>query len=106
MFGFATDGRRVYLGTLSDAGVLAVDAATGDKVWSAKFAERGPIMFSTGGGVVYGWRSNGYPTAAFDAQTGRAVRVDASTSAIQGPPLVANGRLYGTTGASVTTFAP
>ncbi|MEV4638025.1 PQQ-binding-like beta-propeller repeat protein [Actinoplanes sp. NPDC049548] len=106
IFGFATDGKRVYLGTLSDSGVLAVDAGTGGKVWSTKFADRGPIMFSTGGGVLYGWRSYGHPIAAFDAKTGQAIKLDAGTSMIQGPPLMANGRLYGPTGSSVITFAP
>ena len=104
--GFATDGERVYLGTLADSGIVAVDAHNGRKLWSVKFADRGPLMFSTGGGVVYGWRSNGHPTAAFDVKTGNALKLDARTSAIVGPPLVAYSRLYGATESTVTTFAP
>jgi outer membrane protein assembly factor BamB len=103
--GFATDGQRVYMRAFT-AGILAVDATTGSKAWSRSVAGSAPLMFSTGGGVVYGWRGSGHPIAAFEARTGRVIKLDAKTSAIEGQPLIANGRLYGRTASTVTTFAP
>jgi outer membrane protein assembly factor BamB len=104
--GFATDGKRVYLHTFDDRGLLAVDAATGKKAWRASFTDHGPIEFSLGGGVVYGWRSDGNPLAAFATSTGSPIKLTADTSALQSAPVVANGRLYGRTGATLTSFAP
>jgi len=104
-FGFATDGERVYLHTFSDEGLLAVDAATGKKAWSASFADNGPIEFTLGGGVVYGWRTDGKPLAAFATSTGSPIKLTAHTNALQSAPVVANGRLYGRTGSTLTSFA-
>jgi outer membrane protein assembly factor BamB len=98
ILGFATDGRRVYLGTLDGRDIVALDAGSGRKVWSATFADDGPTTFSTGGGVVYGARGDGHPVAAFDAATGRALRLDATTSALFETPMIAKGNLYGVTG--------
>jgi outer membrane protein assembly factor BamB len=105
-FGFATDGKRVYLHTFSDQGLLAVDATTGKKAWRASFAHHGPIEVTLGGGVVYGWRGDGNPLAAFATSTGSPIKLTAKTAAFQGAPAVANGRLYGRTGSTLTTFAP
>ncbi|MCA2211289.1 outer membrane protein assembly factor BamB family protein [Jidongwangia harbinensis] len=105
-FGFATDGKRVYLHTFSDDGVLAVDAKTGKKAWRASFADHGPIEFTLGGGVVYGWRGDGRPLAAFATGTGSPIKLTTKTAALQGAPVVAHGRLYGRTGATLTSFAP
>jgi len=104
--GFATDGKRVYLNTFSDEGLLAVDATTGKKAWQASFADNGPIKFTLGGGVVYGWRTDGNPLAAFATSTGSPIKLTADTSALQSAPVVANGRLYGRTGSTLTCFAP
>jgi outer membrane protein assembly factor BamB len=100
-FGFATDGKRVYLHTFANEGLLAVDATTGRKAWGASFPDNGPIEFAVAGGVVYGWRSEKNPLAAFAASTGRPVTV---TAALRGSPMVANGRLYGRTGSTLTSF--
>jgi len=105
-YGFATDGERVYLHTFSDEGLLAVDAATGNKDWRASFADNGPIEFTLGGGVVYGWRTDGKPLAAFATSTGSPIQLTAHTKALQSAPVVANGRLYGRTGSTLTSFAP
>jgi len=105
-YGFATDGKRVYLHTFSDEGLLAVDAATGNKAWRASFTDNGPIEFALGGGVVYGWRDSGKPLAAFATSTGSPIPLTATTGALQGAPMVANGRLYGQTGSTLTSFAP
>jgi len=105
-YGFATDGRRVYLLTFADEGLLAVDAATGTKAWSASFGTDGPGEFSLGGGVVYGWRSTGKPLTAFATSTGSPIKLTAETGALRGAPAVANGRLYGRTGSTLTSFAP
>jgi outer membrane protein assembly factor BamB len=105
-FGFATDGKRVYLHTFSDEGLLAVDATTGRKAWRASFADNGPIEFTLGGGVVYGWRGDGRPLTAFTTSTGSPIKLTAKTAALQGAPAVANGRLYGRTGSTLTSFAP
>ena len=104
-FGFATDGERLYLHTFSHQ-LIAIDAGSGRRVWTATFTEDAPIVFAVGGGVVYGWRDNGHPLAAFETRTGRPIRLDAKTSALQGAPMVANGRLYGRTGSAVTAYAP
>jgi outer membrane protein assembly factor BamB len=104
-FGFATDGKRVYLHTFADEGLLAVDAVTGREAWRASFPADGPIEFSLGGGVVYGWRPDGDPLAAFAASTGRPITLTARP-VLQGAPMVASGRLYGRTGATLTVFAP
>ncbi|MCO8273831.1 PQQ-like beta-propeller repeat protein [Actinoplanes sp. TRM 88003] len=103
--GFATDGERVYLHTLAST-MIAVDARDGRRVWTATFADDTPYGFAIGGGVVYGWRSDGHPLAAFEARTGRAITLDAGTSALRGAPIVANGRLYGRIGSTVTAYAP
>jgi outer membrane protein assembly factor BamB len=103
-FGFATDGERIYLHTFADE-LIAVDADNGRRVWTATFAEDAPIMFAVGGGVVYGWRDNGHPLSAFETRTGSPITLDARTSALQGAPMVANGRLYGRTGSTVTAYA-
>ncbi|SNY69916.1 outer membrane protein assembly factor BamB family protein [Paractinoplanes atraurantiacus] len=103
--GFATDGERVYLHTFANE-LIAVDASDGRRLWTATFAEDGPIEISVGGGVVYGWRDGRHPLAAFEARTGKALGLDAKTSALQGAPMVANGRLYGRTASAVTTYAP
>lgn len=105
-FGFATDGKRVYLHTFDDEGLLAVDAATGKKAWSASFADDGPVEFTLGGGVIYGWRADGKPLAAFAASTGSPIKLTADTSTLRSAPVVANGRLYGRTGSTLTSFAP
>jgi outer membrane protein assembly factor BamB len=105
-YGFATDGERVYVHTFDDEGLLAMDAATGKKVWRASFADSGPFEFSLGGGVVYGLRGDGKPLAAFAASTGVPIGLTAKTSAIENAPVVAKGRLYGRTGATLTSFAP
>lgn len=105
-FGFATDGKRVYLHTFSDEGLLAVDAITGKEAWRASFADNGPIEFTLGGGVVYGWRADGNRLAAFATSTGSPIKLTAKTAAFQSAPVVANGRLYGRTGATLTSFAP
>jgi outer membrane protein assembly factor BamB len=105
-FGFATDGERVYLHTFSDEGLLAVDATSGKKAWSASFADSGPIEFALGGGVVYGWRPDGNRLAAFATRTGSPIKLTADTSALQSAPMVANGRLFGRTGSTLTSFAP
>jgi len=99
-------GKRVYLHTFSDEGLLAVDAATGKKAWRASFADNGPIEFTLGGGVVYGWRADGYPLAAFATSTGTPIRLAADINRFQSAPMVANGRLYGRTGSTLTSFAP
>ncbi|AGZ41125.1 outer membrane protein assembly factor BamB family protein [Actinoplanes friuliensis] len=104
-FGFATDGERVYLHTY-DNELIAVDAVDGHKVWTATFAENAPIITSIGGGVVYGWRGKDHPLTAFETATGKAIQLAATTSALRDAPLVANGRLYGATGAAVTAYAP
>jgi outer membrane protein assembly factor BamB len=105
-FGFATDGKRVYLHTFDDEGLLAVDAVTGETAWRVSFAASGPVEFTLGGGIVYGWRGDGNPLAAFAANTGSPIKLTAKTSAFQGAPAVADGRLYGRTGATLTAFAP
>lgn len=104
--GFATDGKRVYLHTFADEGLLAVDAATGKEAWRASFAGNGPGEFTLGGGVVYGWRGDGDPLAAFATNTGSPIKLTADTSALQSAPVVANGRLYARTGSTLTSFAP
>jgi outer membrane protein assembly factor BamB len=104
-FGFATDGERIYLHTFSSE-LIAVDANDGRRVWTATFTEDAPITFAVGGGVVYGWRDTGHPLAAFETRTGKPITLDAKTSALQGAPMVANGRLYGRTGSTVTAYAP
>jgi len=104
-FGFATDGERLYLHTFADE-LIAINAENGRRVWTATFTEDAPIMFAVGGGVVYGWRDNSHPLSAFDTRTGSPIKLDAKTSALQGAPMVANGRLYGRTGSTVTAYAP
>jgi outer membrane protein assembly factor BamB len=103
--GFATDGERIYLFTFAHE-LIALDAGDGRRVWTATFTEDAPIVFAVGGGVVYGWRDNGHPLAAFETRTGRPIKLDASTSAMRGAPMVTNGRLYGNTGSTVTAYAP
>lgn len=103
--GFATDGERLYLHTFADE-LIAVDADNGRRVWTATFTEDAPITFAVGGGVVYGWRDNDHPLSAFETRTGSPIELDAKTSALQGAPMVANGRLYGRTGSTVTAYAP
>ncbi|MFG1603560.1 PQQ-binding-like beta-propeller repeat protein [Actinoplanes sp. NPDC049265] len=99
LFGFATDGRRVYVGTLSEpAAVVALDAVTGKKLWSRTYAESQPVSFTTAGGVVYGWRGDGRPVAALEAATGKVLKLDASTSALATAPQIAQGHLYGIAG--------
>jgi outer membrane protein assembly factor BamB len=105
-FGFATDGKRVYLHTFSDEGLLAVDAVTGKKAWSASFPDDGPIEFALGGGVVYGWRDDGKPLAAFATSTGSPIKLTANITTLASAPVVADGRLYGRTGSTLTSFAP
>ncbi|WP_250032888.1 outer membrane protein assembly factor BamB family protein [Paractinoplanes maris] len=104
-FGFATDGERIYLHTFNRE-LIAVDAHDGHRVWTATFTEDAPIMFAVAGGVVYGWRDNGHRLAAFETRTGRPIALDASTKGLQGAPMVANGRLYGRTGSTLTAYAP
>ncbi|GAA3925629.1 outer membrane protein assembly factor BamB family protein [Actinoplanes auranticolor] len=104
-FGFATDGERIYLHTYSGE-LIAVNANDGRRVWKATFSENAPIMATVGGGVVYGWRSKGQPLAAFETRTGKPIKLDARISGLQGAPMVANGRLYGRTGSTVTAYAP
>ena len=103
--GFATDGKRIYLHTL-DNELIAVDAGDGRRVWTATFTDDAPITFAIGGGVIYGWRDTDRPLAAFEARTGSPIRLDAKTAGLRGAPMVANGRLYGTTGSKVTAYAP
>ncbi|WP_158647214.1 PQQ-binding-like beta-propeller repeat protein [Actinoplanes sp. ATCC 53533] len=103
--GFATDGERLYLHSFAHE-LIAIDAHNGRRAWTATFTEDAPIMFAVGGGVVYGWRDNGHPLSAFEARTGSPIKLDAKTSALQGAPMVANGRLYGRTGSTVTAYAP
>jgi outer membrane protein assembly factor BamB len=104
-YGFATDGERVYLHTFSNE-MIAIDARNGRRVWTATFTDDAPITFAVGGGVVYGWRGDGHPLAAFETRTGKSVNLGAGTFGLQGAPMVANGRLYGNTGSAVTTYAP
>ena len=103
--GFATDGERLYLHTFADE-LIAINAVDGRRVWTATFTEDAPITFAVGGGVVYGWRGNGQPLAAFETRTGSPIKLDPATSALRGAPMVANGRLYGNTGSTVTAYAP
>ncbi|XVV15180.1 hypothetical protein ACQP2X_12805 [Actinoplanes sp. CA-131856] len=86
--------------------VVGDDAGDGRRLWTASFADDGPIEITVGGGVVYGWRGGGHPLAAFEARTGRPIGLDARTSVLQGAPMVANGRLYGRTASAVVTYAP
>ncbi|WP_250007640.1 PQQ-binding-like beta-propeller repeat protein [Actinoplanes sp. M2I2] len=104
-FGFATDGERVYLHTYSNE-LIAVDATDGRRLWTAAFTGNAPVTLSVGGGVLYGWRGHGHPLAALDARTGSSIALPASTSDLRDAPMVANGRLYGTTRSAVTTYAP
>jgi outer membrane protein assembly factor BamB len=104
-YGFATDGERIYLHTYAGE-LIAVDAKDGRKVWAATFTENAPIMAAVGGGVVYGWRSNGQPLTAFETRTGKPIKLDAGISGMQSVPMVANGRLYGRTASAVTAYAP
>jgi outer membrane protein assembly factor BamB len=105
-FGFATDGRRVYLHTFADEGLLAVDATTGVKAWSVSFAGSGPSAFAIGGGVVYGSSGDGDPLVAVEAGAGRPIRLPAGVRPLRGAPVIADGRLYGRTGSTLTAFAP
>jgi outer membrane protein assembly factor BamB len=104
-FGFATDGERIYLHTYAQE-TVAIDAEDGRRIWTATFTEDAPIGFAVAGGVVYGWRDRGHPLAAFDARTGTPIKLDAKTAGLRGAPMVANGRLYGTTDSTVTAYAP
>ncbi|MCM4077485.1 outer membrane protein assembly factor BamB family protein [Paractinoplanes hotanensis] len=103
--GFAADGNRIYLHTL-DNELIAVDAGDGRRLWTATFTDDAPITFAIGGGVIYGWRDTDRPLAAFEARTGSPIKLEAKTSGLRSAPMVANGRLYGTTGATVTAYAP
>jgi outer membrane protein assembly factor BamB len=99
LFGFATDGSRVYVGTLSEPPtVVALDAGTGKKLWSTAYADSQPVSFSTAAGVVYGWRGDGRPVAALAATTGKVLKLDASTAALATAPQIAKGHLYGISG--------
>ncbi|MBU2668056.1 PQQ-binding-like beta-propeller repeat protein [Actinoplanes bogorensis] len=102
--GFATDGERVYLHTFANQ-LIAIDARTGRRVWTAGFAEEAPIEVSIGGGVVYGWRDSGRAVVGLSARTGKTLPLDARISTLRGAPIVANGRLYGRTASGVAVYA-
>ncbi|MCY1143087.1 PQQ-binding-like beta-propeller repeat protein [Actinoplanes sp. Pm04-4] len=104
-YGFATDGERVYLHTFANQ-VIAVDATDGHRVWTASFTDDAPFEFAIGGGVVYGYRGDAHPVAAFDTRTGKEIKLDATTATFRSAPMVANGRLYGRTASAVTVYAP
>ncbi len=103
-YSFATDGQRIYL--LGYGGFVALDARTGKRLWKVAFETEPPLTFAVAGGVVYGWRGNGHALAAVEAATGKPIELPASTASVRDGVMIAQGRLYGITGAAVTAYAP
>lgn len=103
-YSFATDGPRIYL--RGDTEVGALDAKTGRLLWSAAFADNAPVELAVAGGVLYGRRGNGHPLVAYKVTDGTPITLAAATAAAEGSPMIAQGRLYATTGATITAYAP
>lgn len=92
------DGGRIFL-LDGEAGVTAVDAASGAQAWRVSVRPEGRERAGFGGGVaVAGGRvyvSSGYRTmTALDAATGAVVWQSNVDVPIHGAPTVAGGRVY------------
>ncbi|RMF07436.1 MAG: pyrrolo-quinoline quinone, partial [Alphaproteobacteria bacterium] len=92
------DGRVFAIDT--DAVVVAIDAANGNKLWQHKIErEDESSAVSFGGGVAYDdgvvFASTGYGViAALDARTGREIWREFLTVPLRGAPTVTDGQVY------------
>lgn len=94
-------GGRVYT-VDAETQVTAVDAATGDQIWTFDVTPAKESAGGAGGGVAYDsgrlYVATGYAEViALDAETGKEIWRHSVTAPLRAGPTVSNGRIFATT---------